>query len=561
MNQSEFQEVHLLNLPDEIFLHIFSYVNISWRENVAQVCKRFYELMCVVERDCFRLELSYSKICDEEIRRSIVNSSREFEDLTIDLHGNKFIEMKHVEDVILKFGKRIKRFELKNFDLSESELRRIFDCIPNVENLVLDPFRISGYYKSVINSNIDISEPNLCKLKKLTIEDWSIPDMSDILPNILPNILLNAIPKDSIKELIISIPVDMSWQEFFNQQTNIKFLEMSTTHEYKNQVKFDHLKLEHLKLGLYFDEEDVSVILRQQPGLRYFEADFSESTDHEILTALCDMNNLEILSVNLDLPYPVFQSLKYLTHLKELELGIDSGEESNNLLELSRMHLNIEKLILSCEEIPPGFFIQMIQNFRKLKHIKLWNRYTNIINTILENFPNLESIAIEFDYRDGDVDVLVIDENLRHEKLEEMIMKGCSVNVDNTRALLSLLNVCPNVERIMLTTYDFYDEDMQQIINDHPKLTHLKIVNENFKTKIILEDETIDCIRTAASRLKFIELYGFLVSPESSLKTLFKDEFNYFRCQFYKGEGNEYTECHPIMKKRNVSKWNFRWGV
>ncbi|CRK91992.1 CLUMA_CG005572, isoform A [Clunio marinus] len=548
MNQSEFQEVHLLNLQDEIFLHIFSYVNISWRENVAQVCKQYCP-----------------QICNEEIRRSIVNSSREFEDLTIDLNDDELMETKHVEDVILKFGKRIKRFELKDFDLSESKLRRIFDCIPNVENLVLNSCRSSAcssvYLKSITKPNADISEPNLCKLKKLTIGGWSIPDMSDILLNTL----LNAIPKDSIKELIIDIPevFDMVWQEFLNQQTSIKMLEIST-HEYNNRVKFDHLKLEHLTLGRYFDEEDVSIILQQQPGLLYFESiAYRTLTGNNFFTALCELNNLEvtILSVNLDMPYPVFQSLKYLTHLKKLELKSKQGEESNNLLELSRMQLNIEKLIISYgEKIPPEFFIQMSQNFRKLKHIKLRNRYTNIINTILENFPNLESIAIEFEYCVDDVDVLVIDENLRHEKLVEMIMNGRSVNGDNTRALLSLLNVCPNVERIMLAMDDeFYNEDLQQIINDHPKLTHLKIVNEDLKTKIILEDETIDCIRTAASRLKFIELYGFLVSPKSSLKTLFKDEFNYFRC--YDEERNEYIECHLIMKKRNVPDWDFYWDL
>ncbi|CRL08623.1 CLUMA_CG021319, isoform A [Clunio marinus] len=464
MNQSsDLQEIHILNLPDEIFLHIFSYVNVASCKNVFEVCRRFYELMSVVRRGC-PLELTYSQSV------------------------------------------------------------------------------------KVINPDENISKLNLYKLKKLTIMNGS---------NCLN--ILNRIPKDTLKEAIISFrDVDKGLQQFFNQQTNIKMLKIDE----KNQVNFDHLKLEHLEINKeFFNSKFMNIpsILRVQPRLRYI--DFTDYLiEDEIFKAICELRNLEVakMRVNLEMPCHVFESLKNLTQLKELQIKSDKIHQCNHLLELSRMHLKIEKLTLLYKEekFLPEFCIQLSHNFRNLKQIRIVNRSFFIINTILENFPNLESIVLDCYHWSTEENVLVVRENLRHEKLKEIVVT--SVYDDSavtTRSLLTLLNACPNLERIMLSQLvEVYYEDLQQIINDHPKLTHLSLHFNIFD----FEDGIIDLIRTAASRLQFIELEGLFSSAdfqtESSLKDLFEDEFTYISYSDY-GYDDFIYDGTLTMKKRNVSKW------
>ncbi|CRL08625.1 CLUMA_CG021316, isoform A [Clunio marinus] len=550
---SDMQEIHLLNLTDEIFLNIFSYVNISSRKKVSRVCRRFYELMCIVERDCHPLELSYSQICDEEIRSSIVKSSREFEDLIIypgdypdELNRKHKIEMKYIQDVVSKFGRRIKKFNLRQFQLSESELRRIFYCIPNVETLTLEFLEVN------IEPDENISELNLCKLKKLTIIHSS---------NCLN--ILNRLPKDTIKEASFFSYEDICCQQFFNQQANIKILDLSEN----NQVKYDHLKLEHLKLNSEFI--NLLLILRQQPRLRYIDC-ADNLIDVEIFKAICELRNLEVakMCVDLGLPCRVFESLKNLAHLKELQLKSEKIHECNHLHELSRMHLKIEKLTLlySKEKIPPEFFIQLSQNFRKLNQITIVNRSFNTINTILEYLPNLESIVFNCESLSPEEDILVVNENLRHEKLKDFVVTSLVSNIykeSNTRSLVTLLNACPNLERISLSKlHDAHDQILQQIIGNHSKLTHLSL-DCNFCEIYDENDAKLHIISSAANRLKYIRLRrlngcydyeyeGWSDSEyESSLEDLFEDEFNYIRYN----DDDDYDHSEIIMKKRNASDW------
>lgn len=52
-----------LEIPEEVFLQTFSYVEVTSRRNVALACKKFYSLMCESEKDEFPLDLSYKQVC------------------------------------------------------------------------------------------------------------------------------------------------------------------------------------------------------------------------------------------------------------------------------------------------------------------------------------------------------------------------------------------------------------------------------------------------------------------------------------------------------------------
>lgn len=54
----------ILSMPDEVFIHIFSFVPIARRQNtVGLVCQRFYDLLCDLEQDMHPLELNYQQVC------------------------------------------------------------------------------------------------------------------------------------------------------------------------------------------------------------------------------------------------------------------------------------------------------------------------------------------------------------------------------------------------------------------------------------------------------------------------------------------------------------------
>ncbi|CRK92513.1 CLUMA_CG006069, isoform A, partial [Clunio marinus] len=537
------QDVEILNLPDEILLCIFEYVNISSRKNVSQVCWKFYELICIVERDCHPLEISNQQICDAGIRSSIVKSYRKFEHLKIDINYIAVDNIEYILDVMGKFGERLKRFKLwssnpdQDSEFTTEGLIKILDCLPNVEDLTLTNI----HFQSDLNVNHDKSEFNMHKLKKLEINVCSF-----MFPNIL-----HKIPKNTLRDLIF-LPFEFdvsSFQKFFNQQTNIRKLEVF---EFQD-INFNHLELEHLKIFLTFE---LPAVLRQQPKLRYLELNENDM-DNEIFTVMCDLKNLEVAKMSHgQVSCNIFNSLKKMSNLKELQLWTNrDDDECHHLLEFSMMHsLQIEKLTLLCPErkISEDILIQLSQHFRKLKHIEfLSSRIVNInlIKTILEYFPNLELIVFEFYFHPPE-DILIISEDLRHENLKQLeVTNNKTFNVENTRTLLKLISVCPNLERIIISKLTgIVHEDLQQILDDHPKLTHLSLEFDRFT----FQHETIELIHSAGSRLKDIRFGGLRKCPsDSALKILFEDEFPNISSR--KNLENGMTKF--IMKKRNISEW------
>ncbi|CRL08610.1 CLUMA_CG021574, isoform A [Clunio marinus] len=563
----ELQEIHILNLPNEILLYIFNYVNISSRKVVSEVCRKFYELICIVERDCHPLELSFQQIYNEDVRISIINSSREFNELTINHYSQStsiLENIKYVNDVTQKFGARLRKFELVSdggrvSTLKESQLIKILSSIPNVEVLVLNNIVV----KSEQNPDDNIAEFNLHKLKELTIDECYLNSLiifkripKDTLRKLTCYLnsltIFKRIPKDTLRKLTFtSDPVDqMQFQQFLNQQRNIKKFELFDMTE----VKFNHLKLEHLKISQNC-LMNIPEVLQQQPKLLHLDSATTLFND-EAFAAMCELKNLEIAKIIIDeVSGNVFQFLRQLVNLKELRLESYCCEEWKNLRELSVMPLNIEKLtLLYCDErIPDEIFIQSSQNLRKLKHIEIVNISIQIINTILQYFPNLESIYFGFGYIYGvPDDELIINEQLNCENLKQFVV----VNIDddleeNSRSLLKLVSLCPNLERIMLSQLcQTVNEDLQQILNDHPKLTHLSLEFTHFQ----FENETIELIRSTRKRLQLIRLAGLSSLPSRLiLEELFEADFPYIN-------DNPSSSIELILKKRNITDWylNFK---
>lgn len=299
-------------------------------------------------------------------------------------------------------------------------------------------------------------------------------------------------------------------------------------------------------------------MINQQPKLKYL--DFAITwIDDSIFSALCNLKYLEVVRTLIDqVSIREFKNLKNLSHLKELRLDSHSPYDCGHLLELSMMKcLPIEKLTLLYTErrISEEILDQMSFNYRRLKHFEIINRSIKIITTILDLFPSLESMLFDFFAIFGAPDdVLVVNDELRHENLKQLVVTNINANeVENSSALLKLLNSCPNLNRIMLSQLSgISSDDFKHIIQSHPHLTHLSLEFDDFE----FNEDIIVFLISWAPKLVHLRLSGLSSFPTySTLRDLFDEIFP--NITFYKyssGDGE------IIMKKRNIPDWylNFK---
>ncbi|CRK96301.1 CLUMA_CG009720, isoform A [Clunio marinus] len=538
----------LMDLPEEILLYILKFVNISSRYNVSQVCKKFYELVCTLERDCLPVELSYEQICDGNIYNSIINTSRMFTDLTIIISVDVVSNIDRILNILMKFGGRIEKFTFSiKPKVLESQLAKMLNYIPNVEKLTFEDI--------CIEHDVNWSdELHLYKLKKLAIE--SVNDYP---------IMFNQVPKDVITDMFIDFSFhenEKNFQQFLNRQTQITKLVLDIYCETSLSIVKNFSKLEHLYIN--FNEEyemHIAKMIRQNPKLRslnlniIFNDNDDDSTGNEIFTSICELKYLESLDISIDnISVDVFKSLTKINNLRELHLNYkyDDDQMDSIIFELSMMKLlQIETLSIKTSEpdelfyttIPREVIFQFSQNFQNLKHLSFENDSLNIIGTVLKYFIKLETFEFECNSLDNDdQDIFVIDEDLKHENLKEFTVNHIASK--NTNSILNAISACPNLELIeIFDICEITHEEFQQIVDDHPKLKCLRVEMDEFN----FQYKTAELIQSAARRLQMISLSG--LSPFLSFETIkerFKEEFSCIKQNF-----NETKTAFTLkMKKR-----------
>lgn len=315
------------------------------------------------------------------------------------------------------------------------------------------------------------------------------------------------------------------------------------------------LMQEHLKISSGID---FIAMLGQQPRLKYL--DFAITwIDSAVFEAVCNLKHLGVARMLIDqVSIRSFKELEKLSRLKELRLDSHTSYDCGHLLELSMMKcIHLEKLTLLCTErkIPEDILIQMSLNFRTLKHIELINRSIQIITTILENFPILESVLFDFDAIFGAPDdVLVIDENLKHENLKQIVVANINVNeIEITKALLKLISVCPNLQRIMLSQLSGVgSEEIRQILERHQHLTHLSLEFDSFDF-----DYDVISILQSCTKLVHVRLSGLTVYPcYTALQALFEETFPVINLYKFSSGGGEI-----VMKKRRTPDWHLNFKL
>ncbi|KAG5672480.1 hypothetical protein PVAND_002607 [Polypedilum vanderplanki] len=530
-------------LPDEILMNIIGFIVNS--NNLALSCKRFYQLVCYSTRNSIPLELTCADIDDEDIFKSVMNSSRQFIDLTINLKYSAVLENSTYEKIISilkKYGDSLEIFKIwssiqsKPVEMNESQLYNIFSHIPNTYDCTLRNI--------VITQNDEIykeKELNLYKMKKLVLDYCMINSAS----------IFNKIPSNVIHDLVFTFePYDeRNFQEFFYRQSKIVKLEL-----YENdKINFAHLQLEHIKIS---SNIDYKVMIEQQPNLQYI--DFAIAWVNEVtFVEVCKLKNLQVLKTLIDLiSCKTFKHLQNLISLKELRLDSHSSHDMGYLQELSMMRgMQLEKLTLLLNErkISPEVILQFANNFHYLKQIELINRSINIIVTIIQNLPNLETILLDFFAVFGAPDDIltleISDESNKFPNIKQLIVTNVNVNEEeNGRNLLKLVSLCPNIQKLMLSKIiKFSNEELRSILMSHANLSHFSLETDDTE----FGGETVEMIFEYGKNLKHFRLAGIKnCLPYKVLKEIFSEKFPIL---------NTYKYCtgdiEVVMKKKRIKDW------
>lgn len=545
-------EIQLLDLPDEVLFEIISYLRHNEKDLLSETCKQLYYLVCDSTKDSHCLDISYSELVCSEVISSIANTHRKFNNLTINLCHCLLIDefiFEKIETVIKKFGPRLKKFKLWNSiqskasEISERQLCGILENMPLLETFI---FKNINVRKS---EGIDKREFNLKKLHSMVL-DYCLFDTTTVLLKF---------PENSIRELTFTFECndETPFQEFFNRQRNIKKLE----HFENEKISFEHLELEHLKIS---SNCNFPLLIQQQPHLKYLDFAITWVTD-DTFEEVCKLKHLKVLRTLIDLiSMRVFLNLKNMPQLKELRLDSHSSYDMGYLQELSLMKgMRFEKLtfIFSERKINSEIIIQMANNFHNLKHVEIINRSISILDTFIQYFPRLESILLDyFAVFGAPNDNLVIsseNEEFRHENLKQLVVTYVNVNeAENTIALLRVVQICVNLERIMLSKLiNFTNNNLHEILVSHPLITHLSIETDE---KMIFNEDTFETIMTYGKKLKYFRLNGFknCAFNYKTLKEIFMEKFPIISLYRYSSDEHEL-----IMKKRNTEDWHLSFKL
>lgn len=422
--------------------------------------------------------------------------------------------------------------------VTDLHLMAILKFTPNIEELILFNIYICSHIRRPQN------ELDLHKLEKLEL-NYCVFDNA---------LLLDLIPVEVLTELVFTFDSlnETIYQNFFNRQAKIRKLNIFEN----DKIKFDHLELEHLKIS---SDIDFASVLHKQKKLKY--VDFAISwIDDTVFDAVLQLTDLVALRTLIDqVPCSKFKRLTELKHLKELRIDSHSSYDCGHLLTLSMMkNLNLEKLTLFYPElkIPNEILIQISQNFSKLRHVQLVNRSIQNLITIAEYLPNIESILMDFFSIFHAPDILEIkDDGLRHENLKQIVITKLNTSdVQNTEPLLKFCNLCPNLERIMLSNLTGMSlDDFEELLGKHQKLTHLSLEVDNFKFDFV----DIVIVSRLISNLHHFRISQLTSYPTyATLRCLFNEMFS--KITLYKFKTGE---AELVMKRSTADDWYSSFNI
>lgn len=386
-----------------MLIEVFSYIPDHLA--ISAVCKKFYEISCVIK--AFRLRLIsmvdnevdnlsenislsiynravygvINQLNNVEVFDSMMNSNRKIKCLEISANFNynnsnmKFsnLQNKHLVQVLQKFGDGIVELQMAGVEVSQN-LFKFLDLMPNLEKIV--------FFMVTARPNVKISELQLIKLSDITCVSCC-QHVFRIFDQLPPSVLHKI--KIGQREHI-----NHETTKLFKNQISIKEVEVSEN--LVNLVDWKQLKLTSLHLHpLKFS---MARIIENQNELTSLTATINQNE----LKYLCNsFMLLEKLEISVSETYAVeFSEISNLKNLKKFHVTFSIG--NNRTVNDSLKLLQTETLTsfdLKCNRVKvlPTTISQLGINCPNIRNFKVnSNSSPNLTINIFESFQKLEGL-------------------------------------------------------------------------------------------------------------------------------------------------------------------------
>lgn len=517
------------DLPEEVIQYILSFLDVDSSLVAARACRKFYELICQLQKDKFMAVLDFGKVSsnrwihdvstvrsfqissDESLFSSMVGSKRVFKEMKIDWNNCKYLTNVRFLKLAEKFGLRLKTLTIVNYvDQQHSNLQpvmSILECLPEIEDL-----EISGSHLIKMKSQFEkpTSSLKMNRLKRLSLVNCT----GEV------EAILNSISNDVLEEFRLHDYFYRQNEEFFQN-----FIDRQSKIKKLNILGCDHIKLDHLELEQLSIDPSRNVFPKvfNQPKLHFLK--FNGTVGDAELAAICQIRNLKEVEMNItEVTAAEIGALTRLASLTSLKLSNFCTDSTSALGVLEYLQLpNLKSLSLEVNPlITKQDVVKLSQNFPRLKQLAIYDSIAFTLQEVFRSFPNIEKVSFHR-MKNGWISCGTGHKNLKEIELSHI--GTCSAAT--WKAELNFLKRCPMLEKITISEVcNFQIEDLATLIDCLPKLTHLEMVFKsfynNFNGKLVNEvfPSDLDFFKTVLkyfgmSKLLCLDLKQLAVLPNT----------------------------------------------
>lgn len=432
------------NMCDEILLKLFGYID-KEHEALRMTCRRFYQLICELNKHKFPLKISEDKLQDQATYDSIIHSERIFNKVV--LNSNKIESLESfwkLRTICYQKGLSITDLLWDSAKMTSIEVITILNLFPNIQTLSCTHWKIKTEYFD--------ESPNKLKLeslRKLNIFKCNEVTVSFFNQHLPPHIL-NGLTMDSHDRTFLENQKSLKELSLTDDELNDEWISTPLT-----SLTLD---LRNYKLN---GQPILQKILQQQTDLESLDIMRCVGIfdgDNNSFEGLCNLMNLKKLKINIDdLNSITFK--ENFNKLKNLEdLSIEHVEQNYAMIpdiieEFSKIRLEkLSKLYIDLEHI--GIPIDRIQrmgiNFPQLREFKLRCELPLPLDIYFFNFKILKVLEINYHYTQDFSNVCRnLDNSQKFPNLASLKLEGFNFGSDvnlNEIALSKLINVLPNLK-------------------------------------------------------------------------------------------------------------------
>jgi hypothetical protein len=532
--------------------------------SVSMTCKKFHEISC--DTKFFKLQLftnslelhtNYGFTRFIDTFQFLMRSNRRFNRLFIRDSRNKSsaLHYERLGQVLQQFGKDIKQADIGAIEFPPN-IVDLLNLMPNLEKIDLVEIGIHE------NTIIKEGELKLHKLKQFSSSDCGLKVLqifNQLPPGVLQEITLNRFwhEKSTSAEVSIDVP------KLFNNQHSIKRVGIPS--ECIEFLDWSQMKLKSLKIYSNTKKDNkklVEKVLEGQDEMKELHFNGDPSILNPIIKELKSLVKLEIETRNLStigLP-----ELSKLSKLKSLEFECYNNNNPADIISFLNFTRNsgVEKLEVYCRLGFPEFTISQINvNFPSVKELTLQSKSSiNVVNTILQSFPNLE--ILHFDPDRVANEAYIYQEDLKHQKLKKLCIGPWNGEINHDFA--KLIGCCTKLEEFSAESA-LTKGTLKEIFTLQPNLKSFEISNyvyylesrDFFKNHVTQDD--IAAVKENGKKLETFALdFCFFedgISPEN-LQEKFNDQFDTIEVKF-----NSYNSIYLWGVKFDSYNSTYLWEM